>query len=195
MQNGQQVGPFPLNQMWQRVASGKLGGDDLVWVEGTPAWVAAREVALLFPNGATTPVAGPPMAPAPRGQAGTTAFGRILDRVENLLLLLVWLYFTASWAVATTAIGHLHQAERGDAAAAESSDALFSFYQAVFEPVNRPVRPYLPKEGRYHVIEADNRSYYLDVAPIVAAFILSLVLVLVFAVLRMVLRVSANPAR
>lgn len=50
IKNGQRFGPVPLKEMQERVASHQLRPEDLVWREGTPQWVPAREVAELFQN-------------------------------------------------------------------------------------------------------------------------------------------------
>lgn len=49
LQNGHQLGPFHLNQMREFVTSRRLGPGDLVWREGTPQWLPARDIADLFP--------------------------------------------------------------------------------------------------------------------------------------------------
>lgn len=59
MQNGQQFGPFLLIQMQEWVTAGQIGPDDLVWIEGSPEWVAARKVTALFPPGVNVPAPAP----------------------------------------------------------------------------------------------------------------------------------------
>ncbi len=43
-QNGQPSGPFTLADLEQRIKQGTLKGETLVWKQGTPTWVAAKEV-------------------------------------------------------------------------------------------------------------------------------------------------------
>ncbi len=50
IRHGQRFGPLPLDHMQQKVASGQISAADLVWIEGTPQWVPAREIAALFPK-------------------------------------------------------------------------------------------------------------------------------------------------
>jgi GYF domain 2 len=49
--NGRQAGPFTLDQIRQRIASGAITPDTLVWKSGTPNWVAAREFPELASGG------------------------------------------------------------------------------------------------------------------------------------------------
>lgn len=49
LEKGQPFGPLTWKQMQHRVASRQLHLEDLIWVEGSPQWVAAREVPELFP--------------------------------------------------------------------------------------------------------------------------------------------------
>jgi hypothetical protein len=51
--NGRQTGPYTLDQIRQRIASGAITPDTLVWKSGTPNWVAAREFPELAGGGAT----------------------------------------------------------------------------------------------------------------------------------------------
>lgn len=46
--NGQQSGPFPLEQLQQMAASGELAATDLVWKEGMPNWEPAGSIPGLF---------------------------------------------------------------------------------------------------------------------------------------------------
>ena len=46
---GQQIGPIPLAELRRRATVGELRPDDLVWCEGWPNWVAARDVDELAP--------------------------------------------------------------------------------------------------------------------------------------------------
>lgn len=45
--NGQQYGPYNIQQMQQMVQSGQINGSTLVWAPGMPQWVAAGEVSEL----------------------------------------------------------------------------------------------------------------------------------------------------
>jgi len=48
LERGQPSGPLSLKQMQERVATSQLHRQDLVWVEGTPDWVAAEQISELF---------------------------------------------------------------------------------------------------------------------------------------------------
>ena len=64
--NGQQAGPFNLQQLQQLVQQGTLTPQTLVWKDGMPAWAAASTVAeltVLFNTPLTTPPA-PPIPPS-----------------------------------------------------------------------------------------------------------------------------------
>jgi membrane protease subunit (stomatin/prohibitin family) len=58
--NGQQQGPFPVDQLRQKASSGELGRDTLVWAEGMAAWTKAGEVGELSSIFASAP---PPLPP------------------------------------------------------------------------------------------------------------------------------------
>jgi uncharacterized RDD family membrane protein YckC len=70
--NGQQSGPFTLQQLRQKAASGELTKADLIWKEGLANWVSCASVKGLFPaatdlSPTTTPRTAPrPTAPPPR---------------------------------------------------------------------------------------------------------------------------------
>lgn len=60
--NGQQLGPMPLAQVQQYIASGQMSRSELVWKAGFPSWVSAEsvpEIAQLFAQVPPTP----PMPP------------------------------------------------------------------------------------------------------------------------------------
>ena len=59
--NGQQAGPLDLNALQQKVGSGEIEEDTLVWKSGLPAWTPAGQVPELAPLFAS---AGPPPLPA-----------------------------------------------------------------------------------------------------------------------------------
>src|SRR5688500_7523913 len=72
--NGQQLGPVTLDALRQQASSGELKPGDLVWGEGMPDWVDARQVPQLAGSFALAPDEGeydiaagqgaPPAAPA-----------------------------------------------------------------------------------------------------------------------------------
>lgn len=59
--NGQQYGPYNLQQMQQMAQSGQINASVLVWAQGMPQWVTAGSVPELASLFAQTP---PPMPPA-----------------------------------------------------------------------------------------------------------------------------------
>ena len=60
--NGQQYGPYNLQQMAQMAQSGQINAQTLVWAQGMPQWTAAGSVAELAQLFMATP---PPMPPMP----------------------------------------------------------------------------------------------------------------------------------
>ena len=58
--NGQQYGPYNMQQMQQMAQGGQINASVLVWAQGMPQWVAAGSVPELAPLFTTTP---PPMPP------------------------------------------------------------------------------------------------------------------------------------
>ncbi|MFI5013568.1 MAG: DUF4339 domain-containing protein [Hyphomicrobiales bacterium] len=42
--NGKQAGPFSLDQIKQKIASGAITPDTLIWKSGTPNWVAMKDI-------------------------------------------------------------------------------------------------------------------------------------------------------
>ena len=60
--NGQQYGPYNMQQMQQMAQSGQINGQTLVWAQGMPQWVAAASVPELAQLFMGTP---PPMPPTP----------------------------------------------------------------------------------------------------------------------------------
>ena len=66
---GQPQGPFDRAELRRRVSSGDLRESDLVWREGMPNWVPARDVRELFGTAAE----GPPPIPDRAAPAGTGA--------------------------------------------------------------------------------------------------------------------------
>lgn len=57
--NGSEVGPVDEATLQQALATGNLAGDDIVWAEGMPQWVAARQVPGLLPfQGTASPQSG-----------------------------------------------------------------------------------------------------------------------------------------
>lgn len=66
--NGQQCGPYDMNQMQQYVASGHLTRQTYVWRQGMPNWEIAGnvpELTMLFGGGNTPPPAAPGVPPMP----------------------------------------------------------------------------------------------------------------------------------
>jgi uncharacterized RDD family membrane protein YckC len=74
--NGQQSGPFTLQQLRQMAASGQLSKTDLIWKEGLADWVPCSSAKGLFsaeadlsptssPRPAPRPTAPPPRSPVP----------------------------------------------------------------------------------------------------------------------------------
>src|SRR5262245_29202007 len=49
LRDNRQTGPFSWSQMQRMVVAGQVQRRDLVWKEGAPGWVEARDVAELFP--------------------------------------------------------------------------------------------------------------------------------------------------
>ena len=60
--NGQQYGPYNVQQMQQMAQSGQINTQTLVWAQGMPQWVAAGSVPELAQLFTATP---PPMPPVP----------------------------------------------------------------------------------------------------------------------------------
>ncbi|MBM3995827.1 MAG: hypothetical protein FJ303_16995 [Planctomycetes bacterium] len=70
---------------------------------------------------------------------------------------------------------HFAARDRGEEAA---RDSIASVYLVVFEPVNLPFRYVLPRGGRYHLFDLDNRAIFLDLAPLMAAIVVIVGLIL-----------------
>jgi len=68
IKNGQQTGPAPWSQLQQLAASGQLRPSDMVWKNGTPAWVAASSIQNLF-----SPQPAPSSPPPPPNVVGEAA--------------------------------------------------------------------------------------------------------------------------
>jgi hypothetical protein len=60
--NGQQTGPFPVDQLPAKVASGELTPSTLVWQQGMGAWTPAAETPGVRDLFGTTPPPLPPQA-------------------------------------------------------------------------------------------------------------------------------------
>src|SRR4051794_15954538 len=71
---GQQSGPVSEDQMRQMVASGQVGGPDLIWREGMANWLPASQVPEFggagAPAAAAAPQYGAPQYGAPQPQHG-----------------------------------------------------------------------------------------------------------------------------
>jgi membrane protease subunit (stomatin/prohibitin family) len=61
MLNGNQAGPYDMSTLQQYVTSGHLTRDSLVWKNGMPNWLAAKQVPELLNLFAATPPPPPPM--------------------------------------------------------------------------------------------------------------------------------------
>jgi hypothetical protein len=64
--NGSETGPIDETTLQQTLASGNLGPDDIIWAEGMPQWLPARQVPGLLPTQAT---------PWPQQTGGSSAVG------------------------------------------------------------------------------------------------------------------------
>jgi uncharacterized RDD family membrane protein YckC len=86
--NGQQSGPFTLQQLRQMAASGQLSKTDLIWKEGLANWVPCSSAKGLFPTAADfSPASSPrstprPTAPPPRGTAPSDG-GQVVSEVSG----------------------------------------------------------------------------------------------------------------
>jgi hypothetical protein len=135
---------------------------------------------------------GTAAAPAPTDRADTP-LARIVGRAQGVILFLVVIYFLAGTLLSDVGARNKVEGEkRGDAVARDTGEKALSLYDLVFEPVNRPVRPFLPKRGVYPVLERDNVTYHFDVAPLVAGFLVLLAVVAAFALVRLVLRLPGH---
>jgi hypothetical protein len=65
--NGQQLGPFSLEEVNRKLADGTFAASDLAWYEGAAAWAPLSSVAgvVIPPAAAATPAPTPAPAPAP----------------------------------------------------------------------------------------------------------------------------------
>jgi hypothetical protein len=65
--NGQQLGPFSLEEINRKLADGTFAGTDLAWYEGAAGWAPLSGVA-----GVVIPAAAPPSTPAPAAAPAPT---------------------------------------------------------------------------------------------------------------------------
>ena len=65
LENGQQAGPFSLQQVLKRIDQGALQAEDLIWKTGIADWVQAGTLPELVGD-APTPPNGPPPPPGPQ---------------------------------------------------------------------------------------------------------------------------------
>src|SRR5947208_2293588 len=65
--NGQQLGPFSLEEVNRKLADGTFAGTDLAWYEGAAGWVPLSSVAgvVIPPSAAATPAPTPAPQPTP----------------------------------------------------------------------------------------------------------------------------------
>ena len=61
--DGEQYGPFPLEEVRRQLAAGTLLPTDLAWAAGRPAWVPLGSLPMIASASATAP---PPAVPAPK---------------------------------------------------------------------------------------------------------------------------------
>lgn len=106
--NGQQSGPVDEAGLRQLIASGQVGGSDLVWKDGMPGWVSASTVPEL--GGAASP-GGIPMAPiAPPGAQPLQYGGYVPPRqpagqpVPNYLVQSILVTILCCWPLGIPAI-------------------------------------------------------------------------------------------
>jgi hypothetical protein len=92
--NGQQTGPFSLEQLKAMAASGQLLPTDLVWKEGMAGWEPASTLPDVFEGGPVTATPTYPAAPAaqPAPIAQATLLPPAGTQVENYLV----------WAILST---------------------------------------------------------------------------------------------
>jgi len=62
--NGEQMGPFSPQQLFQYAQDGSINGETMVWAEGMPEWISASQIEGLMPA-APAPEPEPEPAPAP----------------------------------------------------------------------------------------------------------------------------------
>ena len=119
LEKGQQTGPHAVDELRQRIESGELSSEDLVWCEGMPEWVAVGSVLGL----ASADVEGADPVTEEVGEwVEEPGFGaRILDALAYpfrgdgfLILFLGTVFFTVisfltlfSWIIAAAAWGYL----------------------------------------------------------------------------------------
>lgn len=65
--DGQQTGPFSLEEIRAKLASGELQPTDMAWYEGAPNWLAVSSI----PGIGTPPPFVPPISSAPQRSSGT----------------------------------------------------------------------------------------------------------------------------
>jgi hypothetical protein len=120
---GQPDGPLDFDKLRRRVTSGHLREADVVWREGMPNWVAARDVRGLFGGTAAGPPPIPPQAPAGRSAPSVqpdqilrginalfsrpSAY-RAIGRISALLAAVVFLFSVLMLVLSTVmSVGHL----------------------------------------------------------------------------------------
>lgn len=122
--NGERVGPVGYPELHQAAGRGELGADDLVWTEGLPAWIAARDAPGL-PFSASARLAqgargdaGPQAAAdgAAGGQAAGSARRTSRLAVASLVLALMWLGGVGSLLATIFGYSALGQIERAQGA-------------------------------------------------------------------------------
>src|SRR5436189_3494886 len=59
---GQQLGPFSLEELRAALAAGTVGSEDLAWWDGAPSWIPVRTVPGLSAGGSSSPDDGSTLA-------------------------------------------------------------------------------------------------------------------------------------
>lgn len=92
--DGQQFGPYSLDDVNAYLASGQLSGDDVAWYEGAADWMPLRSI-----EGITTPRASAPPPPSPARSNPT-----ISNPALHGLSMIGWcsLFFTPLWGAFLT---------------------------------------------------------------------------------------------
>jgi hypothetical protein len=97
-EGGKPQGPFDLAEMKRRILCGELAARDLVWKEGMPAWVAARDVPELFA------VPGAPRTPPPLRAAAPQPQPAEIVRAVNALFSNPFVYRVVGYVGAALAV-------------------------------------------------------------------------------------------
>ena len=85
-QNGQQSGPYSLEDIRARLANGTLQPSDLAWYEGAADWAPVSSVPGVVVNAPLPPSTPPPFAPRPQTYAAPMAQSRPAPETAGLAL-------------------------------------------------------------------------------------------------------------